>query len=141
MRTSLHNSESLQIDRILADLHPLRTLQRPPTGWLRAIREASGISAGELGRILGVSRQLPLQFERAEADDSITLRSLRSVAAALGCDLVYALIPRSDLRQPAPENHRSPEDSSAALPQVGATQPHRLMPEITPTPHDLHFCD
>ena len=67
---------------------------RPQKGWIRAVRESAGISAGELGRILGVSRQLPLQFEKAEADDTITLKSLRNVANALGCDLVYALVPK-----------------------------------------------
>jgi transcriptional regulator with XRE-family HTH domain len=56
---------------------------------------ALGVSAGELGRVLGVCRQLPLQFEKAEADDRITLKSLRSIANALGCDLVYALVPRA----------------------------------------------
>lgn len=141
MRTSLHNSESLQIDRILADLHPLRTLQRPPTGWLRAIREATGISAGELGRILGVSRQLPLQFERAEADDSITLRSLRSVAAALDCDLVYALIPRSGSLQPLPEIQASAVESSPPLSSAGAFRPPEAAPKSTAALHDPHFCD
>jgi predicted DNA-binding mobile mystery protein A len=53
------------------------------------------MSAAELGRILGTSRQLPLQFEKAEAEDSITLKSLRNVANALDCDLVYALAPRA----------------------------------------------
>jgi len=93
-------------------LDGLRTIRRPQQGWLRAMREAAGLSAGQLGRMLGVSRQLPLQFEKAEADDRITLRTLRTVAQALSCDLVYALVPRtnplavpaesSKLSQPSP---------------------------------------
>ena len=35
------------------------------------------------------------KFERAEATDRITLGSLRRVADAMGCDLVYALVPKS----------------------------------------------
>jgi hypothetical protein len=35
-----------------------------------------------------------LEFEEAEAEDRITLRSLRSVAAALDCDFVYAIVPK-----------------------------------------------
>jgi transcriptional regulator with XRE-family HTH domain len=72
---------------------------RPEKGWIRAVREAADISAGELGRILGVSRQLPLQFEKAEIEDSITLKSLRRCADALDCDLVYALVPRTGVRR------------------------------------------
>ncbi len=37
-----------------------------------------------------------MQLERAEAEDRITLRSLRSAAAALGCDLLYALVPKAN---------------------------------------------
>ena len=33
-------------------------------------------------------------FEQAEADDRITLASLRRTADAMGCELVYALVPR-----------------------------------------------
>lgn len=36
------------------------------------------------------------QLERSEAGDRITLKSLRAVANALDCDLVYALLPRAD---------------------------------------------
>jgi predicted DNA-binding mobile mystery protein A len=88
---------NLQVQQLKADMKSIRVARygvRPERGWIRAVREARGVSTGELGRILGVSRQLPLQFEKAEADDSITLKSLRKVADALDCDLVYALMPR-----------------------------------------------
>jgi len=35
-----------------------------------------------------------LQLEKAEAEDTITLKSLRNIANALDCDLTYALVPR-----------------------------------------------
>jgi predicted DNA-binding mobile mystery protein A len=54
-----------------------------------------GISSGELARRLGTSRQLPLQLEKGEAEDRITLKSLRAVAHALDCELVYALVPKA----------------------------------------------
>jgi len=50
------------------------------------------------------SRQLPLQLEKAEAEDAITLKSLRTVANALGCDLTYALVPRTGTMQKLVEN-------------------------------------
>jgi predicted DNA-binding mobile mystery protein A len=84
-----------QLDRSLESFRAAQTAARPQKGWIRAIREAVGVSAAELGRILGTSRQLPLQFEKAEAEGSITLKSLRNVANALDCDLVYALVPRT----------------------------------------------
>jgi predicted DNA-binding mobile mystery protein A len=99
MRNKFSNLRLKQLDRGLESFRAAQSVPRPQKGWIRAVREAAGVSAGELGRILGVSRQLPLQFEKAEAEDSITLRSLRNVANALDCDLVYALTPRAGSMQ------------------------------------------
>jgi predicted DNA-binding mobile mystery protein A len=68
-----------------------------PNGWIRgSVREALGLSLEEVGARLKKPRQRILEFERAEAQDRITLKSLRRVAAALDCNLVYALVPRTD---------------------------------------------
>ncbi len=104
MRHEFRNLRLKQLDRSLDSFRAARAVSRPQKGWIRAIREAIGASSGELGRILGTSRQLPLQFEKAEAEDSITLKSLRNVANALDCDLVYALVPRAGTMQELIEN-------------------------------------
>jgi predicted DNA-binding mobile mystery protein A len=104
MRNEFRNLRVKQLDRALESLVTARLVPRPQKGWIRAIREAIGVSAGELGRTLGSSRQLPLQFEKAEARESITLKSLRSVANALDCDVVYALVPRAGSVQKLMEN-------------------------------------
>jgi predicted DNA-binding mobile mystery protein A len=93
-----HEFKTLRLEQLDRGLEPFRAAQgvaRPQRGWLRAVREAIGASAGDLARTLGTSRQLPLQFEKWEAEDRITLKSLRKVADALDCDLVYALVPRA----------------------------------------------
>ena len=84
-----------QLDRALQPFVAARNVARPQRGWIRAIRQAIGVSAAAVAQTLGTSRSLPLQLERWEANDRITLKSLRSVANALDCDLVYALVPRS----------------------------------------------
>jgi predicted DNA-binding mobile mystery protein A len=96
MRNEFRNLRLKQLDRILEPFRAVATTPRPQKGWLRAIREAAGISASEVARTLKTSRQLPLQLEEAEAEDRITLKSLRTAANALGCDLVYALLPRTN---------------------------------------------
>jgi predicted DNA-binding mobile mystery protein A len=45
------------------------------------------------------NRSLVVQQEKAESEDRITLKSLRSYADALDCDLVYAFVPRADTLQ------------------------------------------
>jgi predicted DNA-binding mobile mystery protein A len=95
MRSEFRNLRLKQLDRSLEQYQAARKVPRPSKGWIRAIRQALGVSSGELARRLGTSRQLPLQLEKGEAEDRITLKSLRVVANALDCDLVYALVPRA----------------------------------------------
>lgn len=96
MRDEFRNLRLKQLDRTLKPFRAAAKNPRPQKGWLRAIREAAGISASEVARTLKTSRQLPVQLEKAEAEDRITLKSLRAAANALGCELVYALVPRAN---------------------------------------------
>jgi predicted DNA-binding mobile mystery protein A len=70
---------------------------RPPRGWLKAIREALGMTTTQLGRRLGVVQSRVVAIEQAEAKGTITLNSLEKAAQALDCRLVYALMPRQPL--------------------------------------------
>ena len=104
MRSEFRNLRLKQLSRSLEQYQAARKVPRPSKGWIRAIRQALGVSSGELARRLGTSRQLPLQLEKSEAEDRITLKSLRAVANALDCDLVYALVPRAASMEELIEN-------------------------------------
>jgi predicted DNA-binding mobile mystery protein A len=94
VRDDFRQLRSKQLDRALA---PFRSANapRPPKGWIRAIREALGLSSAELAARMKTNRSLIVQQEKAEADDRITLKSLRAFASALDCDLIYAFVPRA----------------------------------------------
>lgn len=66
----------------------------PRGGWVRAIREALGISQSQIAARAGVSRATVQQWERAEARRRITLHSLDRIAAAMGCQVALALVPK-----------------------------------------------
>lgn len=85
------------LDSQLRLLRVMDALTRPERGWLRAIREAIGMTTGQFAMRLGVSQPRIAALERAEANDAVTLRSLRQAAEALDCVLVYALIPKTSL--------------------------------------------
>ena len=96
----------LQADRsALARKHLERRLSawrdidaaRPPKGWVRAIRNALGMTAVQMASRLGVVQSRITALEQAEANDAITLKSLRQAAEALDCTLVYALVPNKPI--------------------------------------------
>ena len=69
----------------------------PRGGWIRAIRDALGMSTRELARRALVSPQRISQIERAERDRSLTLANLERIADAMGCSVEYVLVPRQPL--------------------------------------------
>jgi predicted DNA-binding mobile mystery protein A len=71
----------------------------PKRGWIRAIRQALGMSGGQLGRRLGLTRQGVEDLERREAARSVTLAALAEAARALDAELVYAIVPRTSLEE------------------------------------------
>jgi len=55
------------------------------------------MSAAQLGKRLGLSRQGVAELERREVGYSITLAALERAAEAMGAKLVYAIVPLEDL--------------------------------------------
>jgi predicted DNA-binding mobile mystery protein A len=75
--------------------------QAPADGWLRQVRRARGVTQQSLADALGCKRQACAQLERSEARGAISLYSLRKAAAAMDCELVYALVPRGGREVPS----------------------------------------
>jgi predicted DNA-binding mobile mystery protein A len=55
------------------------------------------MSAATLADRLGVTAGAVIRLEQSEAADRVRLETLRRAADALGCDLVYLLVPRRPL--------------------------------------------
>jgi len=87
------------LDKRFASLRPLAKSARPPKGWLRAIRDALGMTTAQFGRRLGVSQPRIVELEQSEASGHVTLHTLQRAAEALGCRLVYALVPDQPLAE------------------------------------------
>lgn len=89
-----------QLDRRFATLKPLtQEAARPPRGWIRAIREALGMTTGQLAKRLGVHQPRVIELEHGEGTGNITVRSLERAAEVLGCRLVYILVPDEPLAE------------------------------------------
>lgn len=87
-----------QVDRALASPAASALPPVPPTGWLRAVRQALGMTSRQFARRAGLSLTATLAAERNEASGAISLAQLRRMAAALDCELRYVLVPRAPLR-------------------------------------------
>ena len=97
MMVSANAQARRRLDKHLDRLRPIAHEPRPHRGWIRAIRDALGMSTGELAGRMGVVQQTISDLERSELHETIKLDTLRRAADALDCDLVYVLIPRASL--------------------------------------------
>jgi len=78
---------------------PAEVFARPQAGWIRAVRDALGMSTRDMGARLGVTSMAISKLEASERAGAIGLDTLTRAADALGCDVVYALVPRVPLDQ------------------------------------------
>ena len=99
MTKKFANLQLHQMDYVLTKLRNTPHPTRPNIGWVQAIRQSSGMSASALARKLSVTPRNISKLEKAEADEKITLASLRKLASALDCELQYTLVPRKPLEE------------------------------------------
>ena len=93
MRKVMRERARLELERMVRFYRRARMHARPPEGWLRAMRLAVGIPAGEIADQMGFTAKMVFQMERAEQKRTISLERLERMARAVGCDLVYGLVP------------------------------------------------
>jgi len=116
------------IRQLDTDLERLRAARAeiPPGGWLRALREALGMSMAQLGRRMGLPRQGVLALEQREASGAVSLKTLREAAAALDAEVVYAIVPRASLRQMLEQQaRRKAGEELSLLAQAMPLEPQR----------------
>lgn len=99
MKSRFKDLKQRQLDAGLTRWRSAELPVRPPSGWIKAIREALGMPAAHLAKRLGLVPSTVLRLETSEADDTISLGSLRRAAEALDCELQYALVPRQSIAQ------------------------------------------
>lgn len=96
-----------RLDKRFKDLGAAVRFAPPVRGWIKAVRESLGMSTAQLAKRLRIKQPSVVALEQSEAKGSIELATLRRVAAALDCTLVYALVPNRPLETMVRERART----------------------------------
>lgn len=131
------------LDRLFDQARVDSLRRRPPKGWIRAIRDALGLTVRQLAVRMGKTHSVLLRLERSETADTISLASLRAAAEAMDCQLVYAIIPNRRLEEIAERraraqagahlarvNHSMGLEDQALTPEDLAEEQERLTADI-----------
>jgi predicted DNA-binding mobile mystery protein A len=74
------------------------THNAPEAGWVRTLRQLLQMSSTALAKRLGIAHSGLHKIEKGERGGTVSIATLRRVAAALDADFVYAIVPRKPLR-------------------------------------------
>lgn len=83
--------------RLDEEMRPFRLAGRkkdPTNELLRAARRALRITVEEIAEKMGVNRSSVFDLEAREGKSTITLRSMSRLAEAMGCKVVYGIVPK-----------------------------------------------
>ena len=89
--------KSLRRKQLDKSLQKLSGLSVPRDGWIKEVCQALGMTTRQLAKRVGVSQPVLVRMEKGEVQGTISINSLKKIAKALDCDLVYALVPKESL--------------------------------------------
>ena len=99
MRTERTKLVRRHLDAKLERFRPLKDIKPPRKGWVRAIRDALGMTGEQLARRIGTNKQRIARIESDESQGRVTIKTLRRVAEGLDCVFVYSFVPRMTLEE------------------------------------------
>ena len=88
-----------QLDKTLSGYATAKQTTPPVKGWIRATREALGMSGKQLANRLNVSQPRIPRLEKDEVAGVVSLKTMRQAAEAMDCVFVYAIVPRKTLEE------------------------------------------
>lgn len=101
MKTSkaLIKTQRRSLDEKLKAYHEAKHQPLPKSGWIRAIREALGMTSRQLAERMGIQQSGVILLERREVDKKASLEVLEKAARAMNCKFVYAFVPEESLEK------------------------------------------
>lgn len=90
------NARVLQIralDKKTFDLKSAKNIVPQPSGWIKTVREAIGMTVSQLAARLGVTQPRITKMESNE--DNLKLSTMKKAAEAMNCEFVYYFKPKT----------------------------------------------
>jgi transcriptional regulator with XRE-family HTH domain len=82
--------------RLDVEMRPFRNAakeKKPTNGLLRAVRQTLHVPVAEIAEKMGVCKSVVLDLEAREPKNTVTLKSMSRMAQAMGCKVVYGIVP------------------------------------------------
>lgn len=81
------------LDKKTFDLKSAKNIVPQPSGWIKTVREAIGMTVSQLAARLGVTQPRITKMESNE--DNLKLSTMKKAAEAMNCEFVYYFKPKT----------------------------------------------
>jgi hypothetical protein len=93
MREKKRQVERKRLDMEMRPFRRAAREKKPTEGLLRAVRQTLNIPVAEITEKMGVDRSVVFGLEASELKHTINLSSMVRMAEAMGCGVVYGIVP------------------------------------------------
>lgn len=93
----LNSTAFAQVTRRIESLRSIKEKASVREGWIKYMRTALGLTLSDLAKLASLSTASVAQAERRETEGQVSLSTLKKMADAMECELVYAFVPKKDL--------------------------------------------
>jgi len=94
MRERERNNARKRLDLEMRSYRQAGREKNQTNGLLRAVRHALNIPVAEVAEKMGVNRSGVLDLEAREPKNTISLKTMSRMAQAMGCKVVYGIVPK-----------------------------------------------
>lgn len=94
----LNETAFSQISRRIESIRAVKDKASVREGWIKYMRQALGLTLSELGKLTSLSTATVAQAEKRELEGQVSLSTLKKMAEAMDCELVYAFVPKKELK-------------------------------------------
>ncbi|MGH1467378.1 MAG: mobile mystery protein A [Bdellovibrionales bacterium] len=95
-----------QIAQKVEEIQRLSLHLKGVPSWIQYIRQALGMSPKQLAERMAIAESSLYQLERQESLDKASIKSLKKAAEAMGCEFVYAIVPKTSIEDLVHEQAR-----------------------------------
>ena len=90
---------SNQLNRRISSLRSVQSQATVHPGWIRFMRQSLQMTLKQLAEKAHLSLPTIAQAERGEAAGKTSLATLKTMAHAMDCELMYAFVPKKDVSE------------------------------------------
>lgn len=88
-----------QAHRRVESLREIKKEAEVEGGWIKFMRKALGLTLNDLSQLVSLTPANVAQTEKREKEGKVSVTTLKKMAQAMECELVYSFVPKKEIKK------------------------------------------